>query len=167
MHQEDACQALGVPIPAKYEADDGGPTLRHIAALVRRLAVRPVQELERLAAYATFTVAIGNADFHGRNLSLLYSGDGPLVAPLYDAICTVVYESVTPTLAMRVGGADSVDSVTADDIVAELTSWKLPRSRATDLVGSTLDRLRAVPNAPPTTPCSSTGSSGGTWPPLS
>jgi serine/threonine-protein kinase HipA len=80
MHQEDACQALGVPIPAKYEADDGGPTLRHIAALVRRLAVRPVQELERLAAYATFTVAIGNADFHGRNLSLLYSGDGPLVA---------------------------------------------------------------------------------------
>jgi serine/threonine-protein kinase HipA len=141
VHQEDACQALGVPIPAKYETDDGGPTLRGIADVVRRVAVNPVAELERLATYVTFTVVIGNADFHGRNVSLLYGDDGPRLAPLYDAICTVVFDSVTPTLAMRVGGADSVESVTSADIVTELTGWQLPRARAISLVGSIVHRL--------------------------
>lgn len=144
VHQEDACQALGTPLPAKYEADDGGPTLERIAGVVRRLAVDPVEQLERLAAYVTFTVAIGNADFHGRNVSLLYGRDGPQVAPLYDAICTVVYDSVTSTLAMRVGGAEAIDAVTADDVVTEVAGWHLPRSRATAVVGATLQRLRAA-----------------------
>jgi len=144
VHQEDACQALGTPLPAKYEADDGGPTLERIAGVIRRLAMDPVEQLERLAAYVTFTVAIGNADFHGRNVSLLYGRDGPQIAPLYDAICTVVYDSVTSTLAMRVGGAETVDAVTADDLVTEVSGWRLPRPRAVDLVGATLERLRAA-----------------------
>lgn len=141
VHQEDACQALGAPLPAKYEADDGGPTLRRVAGLVRRLAADPVGQVERLAAYVAFTAAIGNADFHGRNISLLYGGDGPRLAPLYDAICTVVYDSVTPTLAMRIGGAEEVDAVTSEDVVTEVTGWGLSRSRATDLASTTLERL--------------------------
>lgn len=144
VHQEDACQALGAPIPAKYEADDGGPTLRRIAALVRRLAGDPIGQLAQLAAYVTTTVAIGNADFHGRNVSLLYGVDGPQLAPLYDAISTVAFGSVSPTLAMRVGAAERIDMVTAADIVDEVVGWRLPRPRATALVDATLERLHSA-----------------------
>jgi serine/threonine-protein kinase HipA len=144
VHQEDAFRALAVPLPGKYESDDDGPTLRRVAALIRDIAADPARELDRLGEYVVFAVATGNADFHGRNVSLLYADDGPRLAPLYYTITTVVYDTVTSFLAMRVGGADSVDGLEVDDIVAELVGWGVPRARATRVVFAALERLRSA-----------------------
>lgn len=144
VHQEDACQALGIPVPAKYEYDPGGPTLRRIATLLRRIAADPAADLERLAAMVVFAVAIGNADLHGRNVSLLYGDEGPTLAPVYDAIATVAYDDITTDLGMSVGQARSVGSVTATDLVAEISSWGITRTRAARLLEEDLDRLEVA-----------------------
>lgn len=143
VHQEDCCQALGVPVPAKYQHDTDGPTLRSIAQLLRRLAAAPTKALTQLVEAVAFAAAIGNADLHGRNLSIVYGVDGPELAPIYDAVATVTYDGITSELALYVGDARSVESVTAADVVAEARSWGVPAARASRLVDDTLERLIA------------------------
>jgi serine/threonine-protein kinase HipA len=112
--------------------------------LLRRIAADPAADLERLAAMVAFAVAIGNADLHGRNVSLLYGDEGPMLAPVYDAIATVAYEDITTDLGMSVGQARSVGSVSATDLVAEISSWGITRTRAARLLEEDLDRLDAA-----------------------
>jgi serine/threonine-protein kinase HipA len=73
LHQEDVCQALAVDVgprgAGKYE-NEGGPGFRDVAKLLDVHNGDPDQT-GRLVEVATFTVAIGNADAHGKNLSLL------------------------------------------------------------------------------------------------
>lgn len=58
-----------------------------------------------------FNFLIGNSDAHGKNYALLYDRDiGPRLAPLYDLVCTAVYD-VTTKMAMRVGGEEDPDAV--------------------------------------------------------
>ena len=63
LHQEDACQALGVDLEqlagrSKYEAD-GGPGFRSIAALLGKWSNDPQQQLLRLLDALVFTGGIG------------------------------------------------------------------------------------------------------------
>jgi len=141
IHQEDACQALGTRLPSKYEQDPGGPTLRSIATLLRRITVDPSTDLDRLAEMVVFTVAIGNADLHGRNVSLLYTSEGPRLAPVYDAVATIAYDRVSTGLGMFVGSARDVMSIGASDVHNELRSWRLSAHRAQRLTTNTLLRL--------------------------
>lgn len=76
MHQEDLCQALAIDPRgqrgrAKYERA-GGPSLRQAAELLDTYSPDPQAELDRLARIVAFTVLIGNADAHGKNLALLH-----------------------------------------------------------------------------------------------
>ncbi len=103
LHQEDFCQALGFPPEQKYETE-GGPTLADCFALVRRTTARPVVDLARLLDAAVFNVLIGNHDAHGKNYSLLYSERGVELAPLYDALATIVYPDLSARFAMKIGG---------------------------------------------------------------
>lgn len=144
VHQEDACQALGIPIPSKYEYDRNGPSLRRIASLLRRIAADPAADLDRLAELAVFTVAIGNADLHGRNISLLYPSDGPRLAPIYDAVATVMYDQVSAELGMSIGDARQVTSVSADDLIAEMRAWGMSSRRSSRVLERTLARLHAA-----------------------
>lgn len=128
IHQEDACQALGVDIwahegRAKYESR-GGPSFRQIAALLEPFADDPRQELDRLAGVAVLTVAIGNADAHGKNLSLIHHRSGAIsLAPLYDTVPTCLFPSLPGTAAMSINGRDRLDRVTLDDLIAEVKAW--------------------------------------------
>jgi serine/threonine-protein kinase HipA len=65
IHQEDFCQALGVPPEIKY-ASEGGPTFKECFALLRRVAVRPAVDVLRLLDAVIFNVIAGNADAHGK-----------------------------------------------------------------------------------------------------
>ena len=102
IHQEDFCQALGVPPETKY-ASEGGPTFRDCFALLRRVSARPATDILKLADAAIFNLVVGNADAHGKNVSILYDGEGPRLAPLYDLLSTVVYPDLSPGMAMRFG----------------------------------------------------------------
>ena len=47
IHQEDFCQALGLPPETKY-ASEGGPTFKDCIALVRDVAARPAVDVLKL-----------------------------------------------------------------------------------------------------------------------
>jgi len=103
LHQEDFCQALGVPPERKYEAE-GGPSLAACADLIRAASASPARDLLALVDTASFNLLSGNHDAHGKNLSLLYSPTGVRLAPLYDLVCTAVYGGLSRKMATKLGG---------------------------------------------------------------
>ncbi|MDZ4259097.1 MAG: HipA domain-containing protein [Gemmatimonadales bacterium] len=111
VHQEDICQALGVPSGRKYQ-HDRGPGLRDIANLLRQKTADPVQELERLAKMVLLHVVIGNMDAHAKNYALLYTGARPTLAPVYDALSTWLYRDLLGNrYAMQIGSAPTPDQL--------------------------------------------------------
>jgi serine/threonine-protein kinase HipA len=113
LHQEDACQALGVPSDRKYQAE-GGPGVREVAGLLRSATAVPAHELPRLWEALVFNWLIGNCDAHGKNFSLLYDRGAPTLAPLYDLVSTTAYPELTTRLAMRIDGATLIEEVDLD-----------------------------------------------------
>ncbi len=101
LHQEDFCQALGVPPENKY-ASEGGPGFKACFDLVRTACSAPAPAILRLLDAAIFNVVVGNADAHGKNFSLIYTGQTIDFAPLYDLLCTAAYPALSPNFAMRV-----------------------------------------------------------------
>lgn len=110
LHQEDFCQALGIPPEHKYAAE-GGPTFKTGFELVRRVAARPAVEVLKLLDAAIFNLIVGNADAHGKNYSLLYTADGATLAPLYDLLSTVAYPELSPKLAMKIAKCATLEEI--------------------------------------------------------
>lgn len=52
-----------------------------------------------------FNVAIGNADAHAKNYSVLLAGSQVRLAPLYDSLPTYLYPKYDARLAMSIDGA--------------------------------------------------------------
>lgn len=156
-HQEDGCQALGTSPagPAKYQSSDGTVSYQRLAAVLTAHATDQTEQLRRLGAMVTFTVAVGNTDAHLRNHSFLH-GPGTLrLAPVYDAAPTAQFAG-TRDLALWVGGQAMLAAVTRDHIIRELASWGMDGGEAAEVVGSTLARIaiaiskaaRATPEVP-------------------
>jgi serine/threonine-protein kinase HipA len=110
LHQEDFCQALGLPADKKYQ-QEGGPTIAQAADLVRRCTPVPALELPRLIRAVGFNWIVGNCDAHGKNYSLLYDRGAPTLAPLYDIVSTAMYPELTDRLAMSIDGARALSEV--------------------------------------------------------
>jgi serine/threonine-protein kinase HipA len=149
VHQEDLCQALARSPDAargrgKYE-DAGGPSLREAAALLDRYASDPPAQLDRLLAAATFTVTIGNADAHGKNLALLHpTAETVELAPLYDTVPTVLWPKLRTRGAMSVGGRFELGSITIANLLDEAAIWRHDRGRALEVVTETIEGLLAA-----------------------
>lgn len=120
LHQEDFCQALGVPSVFKYQAE-GGPGVSAAITLLRGATAAPVVELPRFWDALVFNWLIGNCDAHGKNYSLLYVAGSPTLAPLYDLVSTVVYPDLVTRLAMSIDGATQIAEVD-DKAWSELAS---------------------------------------------
>ncbi|MDO8185251.1 type II toxin-antitoxin system HipA family toxin [Conexibacter sp. JD483] len=110
LHQEDLCQALGVPSDRKYQAE-GGPGIGDVVGVIRQATGVPAQELPRLVRALIFNWLIGNCDAHAKNYSLLYDAGPATLAPLYDLVSTVAYPQLTTRLAMSIGGATRHEQV--------------------------------------------------------
>jgi serine/threonine-protein kinase HipA len=160
VHQEDGCQATSTPPGLKYE-EQGGPPLRDLAALLRNFG--DPRDVTTLLRRTTFNMAVGNADAHAKNFSLLHSPNDPgdpvvRLTPLYDVLSTIALEltdrtgqpmRADPHLGQRVGGQTDVQKVTATDLVSEAVAWGIRRRAATAVVTETLDRvLAAIPATP-------------------
>ncbi|MCH2038795.1 MAG: type II toxin-antitoxin system HipA family toxin [Rickettsiales bacterium] len=103
VHQEDFCQALGIPSDMKYQSE-GGVTLPQSFSLLRAVSSMPVIDLQRLLDAVIFNVLVGNNDAHGKNFSLLYQAGQAWLAPLYDVLCTAYYPELSSKMAMKLGG---------------------------------------------------------------
>ncbi|MDP9792817.1 serine/threonine protein kinase HipA of HipAB toxin-antitoxin module [Catenuloplanes nepalensis] len=149
LHQEDVCQALGIdPDHAqgrgKYEAH-GGPTFRQVAGLLERWSADSRAERLRLLDRATFTVAIGDADAHGKNVALLHPAPGEItLAPLYDTVPTMARPKLWAEAAMSIGGVTRLPEVDSDALIREGVAWGLPANVVSSRVRELLERLRDV-----------------------
>ena len=102
LHQEDFCQALSVVPEMKYQ-NEGGPDLRQCFDLLRRVTRPSAPQVLRMFDFVIFNALIGNHDAHAKNFSLLYANRAPVLALLYDVLCTAVYPNLTPKMAMKIG----------------------------------------------------------------
>jgi serine/threonine-protein kinase HipA len=113
VHQEDLCQALGVPPERKYQSD-GGPTPARIARLLRDSMAPSVAEesVRRFADALIWNWLIAGTDAHAKNYSLLLGGDQVRLAPLYDVASALPYGTHERKLrlAMKVGESYDVYS---------------------------------------------------------
>jgi serine/threonine-protein kinase HipA len=108
LHQEDFCQALGIPTDRKYQSE-GGPSLLDCFALLRRATGVPAPEVLKLLDDIALSFLVGNHDAHGKNHSLLYLPEtaSAVLAPAYDVVSTVAYHkshNLTRKMAMGIGG---------------------------------------------------------------
>jgi len=103
LHQQDLCQALGLPPDLKYEAE-GGPSLADVFNLVRDEVDDPLDAAQQLLSWVAFNVVAHNADAHAKNVSLVRDDEGgQRMAPFYDLVCTGAYD-LDHRMAMAVGG---------------------------------------------------------------
>jgi len=107
VHQEDACQALGVPPTNKYE-NEGGPGARSIISLLREHSRAAADDTGVFMDALIYNWLIGGTDAHAKNYSLLIGAQGKVrLAPLYDVASALPYREMSfqkLKLAMRVGG---------------------------------------------------------------
>ncbi len=146
IHQEDACQALGLDPSDKYadekEIKKDDPRYKAIAKLLVMHAEKPSEELKELLRQMTVNLALGNWDAHAKNTSFLYEKPMvPTVAPLYDVVPISEVEARTKCLSMRVNGLIRPEDVTRHDVIDEATGWGLPENVVEDVLDLCLDNL--------------------------
>jgi len=151
LHQEDFCQALGVPPERKYAAEDG-PTFKACFDLVRRATTVPARAVLALLDAAIFNLIVGNADAHGKNFSLLYQGGGITLAPFYDLLSTVAYPDLSPKLAMKIAKRATLEEIgqtTWADFAGEVgLGAPFVRRRVRELAEAVIAGARVVAESP-------------------
>jgi serine/threonine-protein kinase HipA len=131
LHQEDLCQALGVPANLKYE-QSLGPGFRRFRGLLREIG-RGV-DIPTMVRIAVLNFVLGNSDAHGKNFAILFAELGRQLAPLYDVVSTAVYDDVEEEMAMAIGGDFEPDSVRLGDWLDMSADCDLPPARFLPLV---------------------------------
>lgn len=151
VHQEDLCQAVGVDGSgnrgrAKYQRrGGGGPGFRQAAELLDAYAQDAEEELSRLVAALVFTIAVGNADAHAKNISFLHDTPTTIrLAPLYDVTPTLLWPNLTDESALSVNGRFSLQRLALADVFDEAAAWPYDRQAAEHVAEETLERLLAA-----------------------
>lgn len=127
LHQEDFCQALGIPPERKYSAE-GGPTFKTGFELLRRATTVPAVAVLAFLDAAVFNLIVGNADAHGKNFSLLYQSGAASLAPFYDLLSTVTYPDLSPNLAMKIAKRATIEEIGSTTWTAFAEDIGLPAS---------------------------------------
>jgi serine/threonine-protein kinase HipA len=107
IHQEDMCQAISVRPQKKYQ-NQGGPSPKAIAELIRSHSSNPEEDVLRFAESLILNWLMGGMDGHAKNYSFLLGVGGQVrLAPLYDLASSLPYarqiQPRTATLAMKIG----------------------------------------------------------------
>jgi serine/threonine-protein kinase HipA len=118
VHQEDMCQALGVPPTGKYQ-NEGGPGPEQIMELLKRTpsSTAPTGSTRIMAGFLdalAFNWIIAGTDAHAKNYSILLSGAQVRLAPMYDVASALPYDDMyLPKLkmAMRIGGEYGINKI--------------------------------------------------------
>ncbi len=136
VHQEDFCQAMGIPPEKKYQ-EEGGPLLRDCIGLLREWSTVAALDIRDFLDVLIFNVLIGNADAHGKNYSILYRKTERRLAPFYDLVCTLAWPELSKIPAMKIGKSDSIETVTPahwQTMAREArVGWPMLRERMVDL----------------------------------
>ncbi|MDF7824385.1 type II toxin-antitoxin system HipA family toxin [Pontiellaceae bacterium B12227] len=152
LHQEDFCQAMGIPSRYKYQ-NEGGPTPEQCFRIIREASSLPAKDLITLFETVIFNYLIGNNDAHGKNFSLLYRPveNRMLVGltPLYDLVCTTAFIGLSPRMAMKIGSTYNPADLRLRHWEAFWKSigFSIPQAKRQTL--GFLERLNPLLNDPP------------------
>lgn len=114
IHVEDFTQALGVSRHAKYSM-----TAADAFALLKRLS-NGGSLVREWAKQLVFNTLVGNCDAHGKNYSLFLRSNGSVeLCPLYDALCTRVWQETSDLLAMPINSKNRASELSLSDWAAE------------------------------------------------
>lgn len=105
LHQEDFCQALGVPPALKYQRHQSGrrgPGLADLIGVTRRHMT--ARDVASLIDAVIFNVLVANVDSHAKNYSIMLRAGGASFAPLYDLMCGDAWPGITQNLPQDIGG---------------------------------------------------------------
>lgn len=150
LHVMDGCQALGLPVEAKYERMYGnGEDVRHIrdgASLphffaLQQLAPQPLVQRQKLLRWVIFQVLIGNTDAHAKNLSFFAGIGGVSLAPAYDLVSTFGMDRgiIEDDFAMGVGDAFRQEELSAYEWAVMAERCGLPKAQVAQELGRLAD----------------------------
>ena len=145
VHQEDVCQALGLPSTKKYQSD-GGPGVREIAELLTTVSTAPAQDTNTFVRAIALNWLVAGTDAHSKNYALLLSSDSRVrLAPLYDLASALPYPGMRPIgvkLAMKIGGEYRLHNIAA-------SQWRKLATEVRQNPEELLATLRATAEAMP------------------
>ena len=113
LHQEDFAQAMGIASRDKYEYDNEG-YMKKMFYLLRDVSANPLEDQLKLWDMISYNYFIGNTDAHIKNYSLIYTPDNKAkrLAPAYDLVSTICYESSTANMAFAIAGEYDIRHIT-------------------------------------------------------
>lgn len=149
VHQEDFCQAIGLTSGEKYETQKTHHA-QDMAALLVGYAARPIEALGELFRRIALNYLIGNCDAHLKNYSLfLREGAAVSLAPVYDVVCTTIYDGrfggeLSRSMGIRIGDHLNIDRVTSDDFILLARDMRQPKRVAATILEELAGLLEAA-----------------------
>lgn len=150
LHQEDACQILGLAPEQKYPRGIGPreASLRRIAEVLVERADDPIRELRRLLEQTVVNIALLNTDAHAKNISVVHRGATISLSPMYDVVPAAWFVPSQHRVALPVGAKWRIVEIERRHVIDEAVSWGMPEREASDIVSATLDAIAdGVPDA--------------------
>lgn len=151
IHQEDICQALGVPPSKKYQ-NQGGPTPLQIGKLLDRVSSNADEDKNRFADALFLNWLIAGTDGHAKNFAIIHMPEGGYrLAPLYDIVSARPYQHIfkpNVSLSMKVG-----DTYKRNEMKAEEWKkfWKMLGLEEEKMLDRSCEMLEMLPDAVETT----------------
>jgi len=149
VHQEDMCQAVGLPPTKKYQ-NDGGPSALDIVALLRDYSRTPAADVQTFVDALVFNWLTAGTDGHSKNYSVLIGAGGNVrLAPLYDLASIMPYADKglhKVKLAMKLGGEYLIRDIRLYHWKKMATELRLKTDQLLQRVDSIAEQLPELAN---------------------
>lgn len=142
LHQEDFCQLFCVDPEKKYE-NEGGPDIPKCFNLIKKMRLGTVGQIDFIRRII-FNILIGNGDAHAKNFSVLYHGKSVQLAPVYDLLCTEIYDTLAHETAMSIGEETAFDRINRQSFVQMAHDCKIRPELVLTLIDELLEKITAV-----------------------
>lgn len=126
VHQEDFCQALGLPARHKYQRPERGANGFNVQAIrgVLDRTADPAGERLKFLRITLFDILLGNVDGHGKNFAIFHLPGGRIITtPRYDVMPTMLDRRTTDEFAYHMGAATTLkelDQAALDQFMSDL-----------------------------------------------
>lgn len=140
VHQEDFCQALGIPADKKYQVR-GGPDFDQCRSLIdENLTQQSLKIRSEWVAVLAFNFIIGNHDAHGKNFSIIHGREIEM-APYYDLLSTMAYDNLKRHFAMSIGKTFRYDRISATSFTEFAKDMKFRPVKVAEILDTIIQRV--------------------------